>query len=136
MPAEGVWSNAYFDLTGTNLSSYVKSVALVHDTASAEQTVMGDTFRTNLSALEAFSLEVELIQVTDVVDALVFPLITTTSAVTFAVRETTGTTGETNPHYSGEVVVTNYVPFQGGVGDLLTCRISMVGATTLDRAVA
>lgn len=133
MPAEGVWSNAYVQLSGTNLSSYVKSVALVQDTATAEQTAMGDDYRTNLSALSAWSVEMELVQVSSVVDALVYPLITTTSDVSIVLRETTGTSGVTNPAYSGNVVITNYVPFQGGVGDFLTCRVSAVGAATLTR---
>lgn len=133
MPVVGVWTDPQVTLMGTDLSDYVRSVALARETASAEQTAMGDSARTHVSGLDSWSVEMDLVQITDIVDAAIFPLISTTSDVTLTIFENSGTTGSVAPLHYGDVIVTNYVPFSQAVGDFMTCRLSLVGASTYGR---
>ena len=131
---EGVWSNAYVAIESNDISTYVKSVSVVHETESVDQSAMGDATRTYLSGLEAWSVELEM-NACAAVDHYIYPLIGVTSAVLIEVRETTEVVGTTNPEYTGSGVITSYSPFGGGVGELRTASLSFVGATTLARVI-
>ena len=58
------------------------------------------------------------------------------TVVAIKVRPTTAAISATNPEYSGNVLVSEYSPLDGSVGDLATTSVSWPGAGALARATA
>lgn len=67
-------------------------------------------------------------------DALLFPLLGTTVAL--EIRSQAGGRSVTNPGYNGNVLVSDYSPVQGAVGDLAVNSASWKGAGTLLRSTS
>ena len=132
MPIEGAWSNAWVTLGGSDISTYIKSVSLVHEKESVDQAAMGDVTRTYLSGLEAWSAEFEL-NGCATVDAIIFALVGVTSAVVLWFQQTSGVEATTNPRYIGSGIITSYTPWSGGVGEMRASNFSFTGASDLVR---
>jgi hypothetical protein len=68
------------------------------------------------------------------VDATLFPLLGTSVAV--SIKPTSDTTTATNPAYTGNVLITQYSPVDGAVGDIATTSVSWPGNGALTRATS
>lgn len=121
--------------TGTNLSSYTRSVTLNYEAEALDDTLMGDTTRTHIGGLKAWSAELELYEDTSAsVTAALFADVGTVK--TLAIRaDATGKSG-TNPEYSGSALLTSLPPFGQGVGEIQSVTVSFESAGTLTRATS
>ena len=68
------------------------------------------------------------------VDALLYPLIGTEATVT--IRSSSATVSATNPAYSAVVLVSQYTPIAGAVGDLATFDVTFPTVGAVSRATA
>lgn len=68
------------------------------------------------------------------VDETIWPLVGTVAPI--VIKPTSDAVSSTNPSYSGNVLVTEYSPIDGGVGDLATTSVSWPGAGPLTRATS
>jgi hypothetical protein len=68
------------------------------------------------------------------VDALLYPLIGTEATVT--IRSSSATVSATNPAYSAVVLVSQYTPINGAVGDLATFDVTFPTVGAVSRATA
>lgn len=134
--ASFAFTDARVLVNAVNLSAFVRSVTLNVEAEDLEDTAMGDTFRSRIGGLKDWSLDIEFNQdfAASAVDVTIFALLGTVVAVT--VRPTTAAISATNPEYSGNVLVNEYNPLDGSVGDLATTSVSWPGSGTLTRAVA
>lgn len=128
--------NAFVSINGVDLSASVRSVTINTEAEDLEDTAMGDTYRSRIGGLKDWSVDVELNQdfTAAQADATIFPLLGTVTAV--IVKPVNATTTVTNPQYSGNVLVSEYNPLDGSVGDLATTSVSWPGAGALARATA
>lgn len=131
-----VLTDADVTVNAVNLSDWITSVTLSIEVDDQEDTAMGDTYRSKVGGLKEWTLDIDFNAdfAASAVDETVWPLIGTVVAVT--VKPTSGTTSATNPQYSGNVLVTEYSPIDGDVGDLATTSVSWPGSGTLSRATA
>ena len=104
MAVPAVWKDAYFDVDGTYLTPYTRSLALDIEYDAVEYTAMGGAFHVNLSGLGSWAVEVELNQATSVVDAILSPLTGGTSARVLTIRQTSQVTATTNMQYAGSAI--------------------------------
>lgn len=134
--ASFAFTNAYVTVNAVDLSTFVRSVTLNVEAEDLEDTAMGDTYRSRIAGLKDWSIDLEFNQdfAAGFVDATIFALLGTVIAV--QVKPVNTTTGPTNPQYSGNVLVSEYNPLDGSVGDLATTSVSWPGAGTLTRATA
>ncbi len=105
-------------------------------TSAAEQpnTAFGaGGYTTMIGGLKSYSMDLEFNQdmAANQVDALLFPLLGTVQ--TFDVRATSLVGSTTNPAYRGSVLISDYTPFDGKVGDLAVTGASWKGTGTLLR---
>jgi hypothetical protein len=122
-------------VNAVNMSPMITSVSLKVQADELEDTAFGDTYRSRLGGLKDWSVDIDFNQdfAAAQVDATLFPLLGT--VVTVTVKATSAANSATNPQYSGSVLVKEYTPLDGGVGDLAKTSVSWPGAGTLTRLI-
>lgn len=128
--------DASVTINSVDLSAWVTSVTISLEVDEQEDTAMGDTYRSRLGGLKDWTLDVDFNSdfAASAVDQTIWPLIGTNVPV--VIKANSGSVSSTNPSYSGNVLVTEYSPIDGGVGDLSTTSVSWPGNGTLTRATA
>lgn len=128
--------DARVEINSVVFTGLVRSVTLNVEAEDLEDTAFGDTYRSRIGGLKDWSVDLEFNQdfAASMVDVTLFPLLGT--VVTVKVRPTTAVISATNPEYSGSVLVSEYNPLDGSVGDLATTSVSWPGAGTLARATS
>lgn len=116
------------EINSVVMSSFATSVSISVEVDDQEDTAFGDTYKSRIGGLKDFKLDVEFNSdfASSAVDQTLWPLFGGTT--TFKVRPTSAAISATNPEYSGTVLVTEYSPLDGGVGDLATTKVSWPGA--------
>jgi hypothetical protein len=132
-----VYTDASVVVNSVDLSDHVKSCTLNYEAEMLDDTVMGDTTRSNIAGLLNWSIDVEFLQdfAAAKVDATLFSLVGA-AAFTVTVKPTSGSVSATNPSFSGSMVLESYPPMTGSVGDLETASATFRSAGTLTRATS
>ncbi|MGI5493883.1 hypothetical protein [Microtetraspora malaysiensis] len=126
--------DAAVTINGVDLSDHVTKATLKIDVEDKETTAMGSGWKSRTGGLKEGSLELELNQdfATSKVDATIWPLLGTVVAVT--IKPTSAATGPANPQYSGTVLIKEYTPLDGSVGDLAKTSVSWPTSGAITRA--
>jgi len=132
-----VYTDASVVVNSVDLSDHVKSCTLNYEAEMLDDTVMGDTTRSNIAGLLNWSIDVEFLQdfASAKVDATLFTLVGA-AAFTVTVKPTSASVSATNPSFSGSAVLESYPPMSGSVGDLETASATFRSAGTLARATS
>jgi len=132
-----VYTDASVVVNSVDLSDHVKSCTLNYEAEMLDDTVMGDTTRSNIAGLLNWSIDVEFLQdfASAKVDATLFTLVGA-AAFTVVLKPTSGSVSATNPSFTGSAVLESYPPMTGGVGDLETVSVTFRSAGTLARATS
>ena len=132
-----VYTDASVVVNTVDLSDHVKSCSVNYEAEMLDDTVMGDTTRSNIAGLLNWSMDVEFLQdfASAKVDATLFALVGSAS-FTITVKPTSGSVSATNPSFSGSAVLESYPPMTGSVGDLETVSATFRSAGTLTRATS
>ena len=117
-------TNAYITINSVNLSDHIASVTLTTTDDVIETTAFGSSARTRIGGLADNSVALEFHQdyATSSVEATIYPLIGTTTAV--VVKPNGATTGAQNPSYSFNALVSEWTPLNGAVGELATASVT------------
>jgi len=131
-----VLTDARIEINSVDMSPFCTSVTLNIEVDEQEDTAFGDTYRSRVPGLKDWSVDLDFNSdfAAAAVDATIWPLFGTNT--TIKIRPTSGAVSATNPEYSGNVLVTEYSPIDGGVGDLSTTSVSWPGNGTLTRATS
>lgn len=131
-----VLTNAGVVIGGIDLSDHVAQVELNRTFDEVETTAFGDGGRTRVAGLEDSSLTLSFHQdfAGASVEATVGPLVGGTAS--FQIYANGTTVGTANPRYSGVVLVTEWSPIAGSVGDLLTADVTWPVSGTVTKATA
>jgi hypothetical protein len=132
-----VYTDASVVVNSVDLSDHVKSCTLNYEAEMLDDTVMGDTTRSNMAGLLNWSIDVDFLQdfASAKVDATLFTLVGA-AAFTVVLKPTSGSVSATNPSFTGSAVLESYPPMTGGVGDLETVSVTFRSAGTLARATS
>jgi hypothetical protein len=132
-------TDAVITIAGTAVQSKANSVTLNYEVDAIEVTSFdGSGARKFAGGLQNNSLEVALMQdfavtipagsPTTSVEALIYPLVGTTTTVT--VKATSASTSATNPLYTlSGTFLASHSPVAGGVGELVMTSLSFTGGT-------
>jgi hypothetical protein len=117
-------TNAYITINSVNLSDHIASVTLTVTDDVIETTAFGSSARTRIGGLADNSVALEFHQdyATSSVEATIYPLIGTTTAV--VVKPNGATTGAQNPSYSFSALISEWTPLNGAVGELATASVT------------
>jgi len=120
-----VLTNAYI-VFGTNndLSDHIGNISLNTSYDILETTSFGDTARKRIAGLQDNSATFEFHQdfATSSVEQVIYPLLGT--AVACEMRAVNAAVSTTNPKYSFSVLVSEWTPLNGGVGELATASVT------------
>jgi len=132
-----VYTDASVTVNSVDLSDHVKSCTLNYEAEMLDDTVMGDTTRSNMAGLLNWSIDVEFLQdfASAKVDATLFSLVGA-AAFTVILKPTSGSVSSTNPSFTGSAVLESYPPMTGSVGDLESVSVTFRSAGTLARATS
>jgi hypothetical protein len=133
--AKLVLTNANITFNGTDISSNVASVTLNTSAAEVATTAFGSTAITRVSGLIDNSVTFSIHNDYNAIDGLFFPLVGST-AVTCVVKPNGTTTGTTNPSYTFSVLVTEWTPVNGAVGELNTADVTFPISGAITKALA
>jgi hypothetical protein len=120
-----VLTNALVTVNAVDLSDYVASITLNSSIDVVETTAFSSTAaRTRIGGLADNSISLEFHQdyASGEVEATIFPLIGTVTAVT--VKPVNAATSATNPLYTVSALVSEWTPLNGAVGELATASVT------------
>jgi hypothetical protein len=119
-----VLTNAYVVFGTNDLSDHLSSISLSTSYDIVETTSFGNVAKTRVAGLQDNSVTFEFHQdfATSSVEQVIYPLLGT--AVTCTVKPVNGAVSATNPSYTFSVLVSEWTPLNGGVGELLTASVS------------
>ena len=147
-----IYTNALVMLstsTSTGLNDVCNSVMkleLPRDADEHDDTVMGLTAHSRVIGLEKWSFKMTMLQSFSTADgglntnSLLSTLYTLSKAGSKFLMKVqafggTSTVSASNPNWSGLVVLKNYSPINGGVGDLLKTDVEFLGSGNLTEAI-
>lgn len=130
-----VVTNANVTVGGVDLSTHITKVTLSTSVNEVETTTMGSTAVRRVGGLKDNSVSLEFNQdfAAASVEATIYPLLGSTAQV---VIKAIGTTvGTTNPSYTCNVLVTEWMPLDAQVGELSTAGITWPVDGAITKAV-
>jgi hypothetical protein len=133
--AKLVLNNANVTLAGTDISTNVASVTLTSSVNEVETTAFGQGAVTRVAGLIDNSITLDLHQDYSAVEGLVYPMLGGT-AVTITVKPNGTAVSTANPSYTGSVLITEWTPVNGAVGELATVSVTWPISGTITKATA
>ncbi len=70
------------------------------------------------------------------IDSIIWPLFIARTPVTFEVRADSASVGTSNPKYTGKVLIKEWKPVSGGVGDVAEVEVSFPTSGAVTRATS
>jgi hypothetical protein len=116
--AKTVLINPSIVINSVNLSAWIDQVEINEVWAAVDSTAFGSSAKTLLAGLgeHKFTCEFQQDFAAAAVEATVYPLLGTLATV--AILPLAGTTSSTNPSYTFSVLVNDWKPVSGKIGDL------------------
>ena len=110
----------------TDLSDHVATVTINQNVDAVETTAFGDGGRTRIGGLEDSSITLDFHQdfAAGEVDSVIGPLVGGTAAFSISPFGTAVAAAGTAPRYEGTVLLTEWTPLNGSVGDLSTASVT------------
>jgi hypothetical protein len=122
--AKLVLKDVNVSFNSTDISANVASVTLTTSAAEVATTAFGSSAVTRVSGLIDNSVTMAIHNDYNAIDALFFPLVGST-AVTMVIKPNgTAVASATNPSYTFSVLVTEWTPVNGAVGELATADVT------------
>ena len=120
--AKLVLTDANITLAGTDISANVAAVTLTTSVAEVETTSFGVGAVTRVGGLKDNSVTLSIHNEYSSIEGLIYPLIGSTASIVIKPNGTA--VGTANPSYSATVLVTEWTPVNGAVGELNTADVT------------
>lgn len=135
--AKSVLLASYLSINATDLSSYCYKIELPIEVEDKETTTFGSAgWKEFLGGLKSGSLSVGFKQdvAAAALDAIMWPLLGT--VVAFEIRLSNAAVGTSNPKYTGSLLIKNWKPIAGNVGDVAEVEVDFPTTGTVTRATS
>lgn len=131
-----VVTNAVVTIGGVDLSSHITKVTLSTSVNELETTTMGNTAKRRVAGLRDSSVAIDFNQdfSAAAVEATLYPLIGSTTQV--VVKPNGSTASSTNPSYTFNALVTEWMPLDAQVGELASASVTFPVDGTITKATA
>jgi hypothetical protein len=125
-------------INNVDLSDHISSVEISKSIDEVETTAFGDKGRTRIGGLEDSSITLDFHQdfAAASVEATIAPLVGGTAGIKIRPLGTATGPSAANPEYSGTVLITEWTPIGGAVGDLATASVTWPVSGVLARGTA
>lgn len=135
--AKTVVTSRYVSIGTADVSSALAGASLEITVEEVDKTSLGSGgWREVAAGLKSGSVTLNFLQdyAVGAVDSILYPLIGTEATVT--IRSSSATVSSSNPAYSAVVLVSQYTPIAGAVGDLATFDVTFPTVGAVTRATA
>ena len=130
-----VLTNTSIVFNGVEIGPYCAQVSLSTSADPIETTSFGSSSRTRISGLIDNSVTFSIHNNYNTIDNLFFPLVGST-AVTCVIKATsTAAASSANPSYTFSVLVTDWTPVNGAVGELATADVTFPISGAITKAI-
>ena len=125
-------------INNVDLSDHIASVEISQNFDEVETTAFGDGGRTRVAGLEDSSITLSFHQdfAAASVDATIAPLVGGTASFNIGPLGTAVAASGTAPRYTGTVLITEWSPLNGAVGDLSTADVTWPVSGKIARGTA
>jgi hypothetical protein len=137
--AKQFFKDAVFSLNSNDVSGYTSGVGLDHQYASGETTTYGSAGAQEfIPTIESWTMDWVVKQdfAAAAIDSIVWPLHSGRSTVPMTLRANSAVVSSSNPQWSGNVLILNWKPVGGNVGDVAEVSVTLQGTGTLTRATS
>lgn len=132
--AKLVLTDSNITLGATDISAYVAAVTINSTAAEVETTAFGQGAVTRVGGLKDNSVTLSIHNDYSAIEGLVYPLIGSTS--TIVVKPNGTAVGTANPSYTATVLVTEWTPVNGAVGELNTADVTWPISGTITKSTS
>jgi hypothetical protein len=132
--AKLVLTDANITLNSTDISANVASITLSSSAAEVETTAFGQGAVTRVGGLKDNSITLSIHNDYSAIEGLVYPLIGATSTIVVKPNGTAAASSA-NPSYTATVLVTEWTPVNGAVGELATADVTWPISGTITKSV-
>jgi hypothetical protein len=135
--AKQVITSRFVSIGTADVSSALSGASLEISVEEVDKTSLGSNgWREVAAGLKSGSLTLNFMQdyAVGAIDSLLYPLIGTEATVTM--RASSATVSSSNPAYTAVVLVSQYTPIMGAVGDLATFDVTFPTVGAVTRATA
>lgn len=131
-----VLTDAYISINANVLSDHGNKVEIPIKLDDKDATTFGQTWKVRRGGLKDGNLNISFLNdfVAANLDEIMWPLIGT--VVPFEIRPTSGAVSTSNPKYTGNILIQEWKPITGKVGDLVEVDVSFPTSGTVTRATA
>lgn len=131
-----VFLNPQIVINSVDLTNRITQVTVEETYAAVDTTAFGATAKSVIAGLgdHKFSCDFQQDFAASEVEATIYPLVGTLTSIT--VKALNSTTTSTNPAYTFTVLVDDWKPLDGKVGDLLTSSVSWPISGGVTKAVS
>lgn len=111
-------------INSVDLTNYIDSISIDEKYDDVETTAFGQNSKTYVAGLGDHKVSLEFLQdfALSTVEATIYPLLSTVTSM--SVRALSSATSTTNPAYTFSVLVDEWMPVDGKVGDLSKASVS------------
>ena len=132
--AKLVLTDANITLAGTDISTDVAAVTLSSSAAEVETTAFGQGAVTRTGGLKDNSVTLSIHNEYSSIEGLIYPLIGSTAAIVIKPNGTA--VGTANPSYTATVLVTEWTPVNGAIGELNTADVTWPISGTITKSTS
>ncbi|MFE4397208.1 MULTISPECIES: phage tail tube protein [Streptomycetaceae] len=132
-----VLTGEYLNIAGNVLNEYAKKAELAIECEEKDVTTyVSSGWKVSIGGLKSGTLGLELLQdfAAGKLDSIMWPLLG--QVVSFEVRPTQAAVGPSNPKYSGQILIKEWQPISGSVGDEATAGVSYPTSGEVVRATS
>jgi hypothetical protein len=130
---------AYLNVASNNLHSYCSKIELSAEIEDKDVTVFtSGGWKEVLGGLGSGTLGLTLKNdfAAAALDSIMWPLFLTRTPQTFEVRADQAAVGTSNPKYTGTILIKEWKPIMGSVGDVAEVEVSFPTSGAITRATA
>jgi len=120
-----------------DLSDHVQSVDIKYSRATPDSTSMGATSQGRMSGLQDCTITLNLFQdyAAGKVDEALWALFNASASAEITIKPANTAVSATNPRYYGNVILSNYTPASGKVGDIAMQNITLPADGAITRSI-
>ena len=119
-----VLKDASIVFNGTEIQSYVAAVTINSSAAEVPTTAFGSSAITRVSGLIDNSVTFSIHNSYNTIDGIFFPLVGSTAVTCVVKPNGTAAASTSNPSFTFQVLVTEWTPVNGAVGELATADVT------------
>jgi len=125
--AKSLLLNCYIAIAGVDVSDHVSSVEVSYKRAQVDSTNFSGGGKEAMPGLksDSFTLQIQQDFAAASINAILEPLYQAGSEFTVEVRPAAGPVSATNPSFTGQVILFEYQPLSGKVGDLSDTKVTL-----------